>query len=68
MLKNIGGAIGLGMFWFLIRTPWVGLAKTTGLLIPAFAIAGCFSVWLARQVAAPPGTRAAAASGSEPPR
>lgn len=38
--------------------PWLGLAKITGVTTPAFAIAGCFSVWMGKQVAAPPGTRA----------
>ena len=32
------------------QTPWLGLAKGTGLLIPAFAIAGCFSVWMTKRV------------------
>ena len=39
-------------------TPWLGLAQVTGLMVPAFAIAGWGSVWMARQVAAPHGTRA----------
>ena|SRR5688572_25357225 len=38
--------------------PWLGLAKTTAVTTPAFAIAGWFSVWMAKHVAAPPGTRA----------
>ena len=40
------------------RVPWLGITQVTGLMIPVFAIAGCFSAWMARQVAAPPGTRA----------
>jgi len=36
--------------------PWV--AQVTAIMIPVFAIAGYFSVWMARQVAAPHGTRA----------
>jgi hypothetical protein len=39
------------------QTPWLALAKTTGLMIPAFAILGGFSVWMARQVTAASGTR-----------
>ena len=41
------------------RIPWPGIARVTGLMVPVFAIAGWFSVWMARQVAAPPGTRSA---------
>jgi hypothetical protein len=41
------------------RIPWTGLAQATGMMVPAFAMAGWFSVWMAKQVAAPPGTRAA---------
>lgn len=40
------------------RIPWFGIALITGIMVPAFAIAGWFSVWMAKQVAAPPGTRA----------
>ena len=40
------------------RTPWLGIAQVTGIMVPAFAFAGWLSVWMARQVAAPPGTRA----------
>lgn len=40
------------------RTPWAGMAQATGLMVPVFAIAGWVSVWMAKQVAAPPGTRA----------
>ena len=40
------------------RIPWPGIAQVTALMVPAFAIAGWFSVWMARQVAAPHGTRA----------
>lgn len=38
------------------RTPWLGIAQVTGIMIPAFTIAGCFSVWMAKQVAASHGT------------
>ena len=41
------------------RIPWSGFAQATAVMVPAFAIAGWFSVWMAKQVAAPPGTRAA---------
>ena len=44
------------------RIAWLGIAQVTGLMIPVFAFAGWSSVWMARQVAAPPGTRAASAS------
>ena len=37
---------------------WLWSAQVTAVMIPAFAIAGWCSVWMARQVAAPPGTRA----------
>ena len=40
------------------RVPWSEFAFATALMIPAFAIAGCISVWMAKQVQAPPGTRA----------
>ena len=40
------------------RVPWLGIVQVTGAMVPAFAIAGWLSVWMARQVAAPPGTRA----------
>ena len=40
------------------RIPWLGIAQVTGIMVPAFAVAGCLSAWMARQVAAPPGTRA----------
>lgn len=58
------------LFWVLLvleigfgegedgHIPWLGLARLTGVATPAFAIAGCFSVWMAKQVASPPGTRA----------
>ncbi len=39
------------------QIPWLQMAQNAGLTAPAFAIAGCFSVWMARNVAAPPGTR-----------
>ena len=40
------------------RIPWLGMAQATGLMVPAFAILGWGSVWMAKQIAAPPGTRA----------
>ncbi len=40
------------------RVPWPAIAQTTGLMAVAFAIAGSISAWMARQVAAPHGTRA----------
>jgi hypothetical protein len=40
------------------RIPWLGMAQVTGIMVPAFAVAGCLSVWMARQIEAPPGTRA----------
>ena len=40
------------------RIPWFEFAAGTGVMIPAFAIAGCLSVWIAKNVEAPPGTRA----------
>lgn len=40
------------------RIPWSEFGWGTGLMIPAFAVAGCLSVWMARNVEAPPGTRA----------
>jgi hypothetical protein len=40
------------------RVPWLGMAQLTGIVVPAFAIAGWCSVWMARQVAARHGTRA----------
>ena len=40
------------------RIPWLGIAQVTGLMVPAFAIAGCFSVWMAKRVAASHGTNA----------
>jgi len=40
------------------RIPWLGIVQVTGIMVPAFAIAGCLSVWMAKQVEAPPGTRA----------
>jgi len=41
------------------RIPWKGIAQVTVIMVPVFAIAGSFSVWMARQVAAPHGSRAA---------
>lgn len=32
------------------RTPWLGIAQATGIMIPAFALAGCSSVWMAKRV------------------
>ena len=40
------------------RIPWLGIAQVTGIMVPTFAFAGWLSAWMARQVAAPPGTRA----------
>ena len=40
------------------RTPWLLIAQITAVMVPAFAIAGWASVWMAKQVAMPPGTRA----------
>ena|SRR5687767_11182580 len=40
------------------RIPWLGMAQGAGLMVPAFAILGWCSVWMAKQIAAPPGTRA----------
>jgi hypothetical protein len=40
------------------RVPWVGIAQVTGIMVPAFAFLGWCSAWMARQIAAPPGTRA----------
>lgn len=43
------------------RVPWLEIAAITGVMIPSFALAGWTSAWMAKQVEAPPGTRAEAA-------
>ena len=40
------------------RVPWLWIAEVTGIMVPAFAIAGWLSVWTVKQVAAASGTRA----------